>query len=301
MERKLLYVEGVNEKFSREDGGSPDVRVRSDESLSRARQAALAARVVLDTRGTSAKDAAVLLAIGWRSIEALSDSAGAWLSRLEGSPSRLDLRLALAELARTIRAQDAWRIKVHGSRRERVVRLAARIALWTSGVVLVVAIATGLVVSLSIPNYDEGLTATYYTKRGQTGHSFERTDHQVSFSWGTGAPMKGVGRDRFSVRWEGCLIVEPGPKPTLVAGADDSVRVRIDGVKVIEDWKSHRFRTRTARDGLAPGVHRIRVDYEEFTGDARVFLGWSRNGEPPRPIPAESLVPRTGNRRHTCP
>ncbi|MDD5309334.1 MAG: PA14 domain-containing protein [Deltaproteobacteria bacterium] len=314
----MLYVEDVDEEISDEVKGAPGVRARVDALLERARQAALAARVVLDTRGAVAKDAAQLLAAGWRSfsaalraahgadaggewLAALSGAADAWTSRLEGHPPRRDLRLALAELARGIRSLHAWKIRVLGSRAERRLRLAGRIALAASGAIFAAAIAIGVAVSLSIPDFDEGLTAIYYTKRGQAGHPFERIDHQVDFSWGRRSPMKGVGRDRFSVRWEGCLVVENGRHPTLVAGADEAIRVRIDGVKAIEDWKPHQFRTNSAKGGLKPGVHRIRVDYEDVSGEARVFLGWTEDGEPPRPIPAENLVPRDGNRKHKCP
>ena len=88
--------------------------------------------------------------------------------------------------------------------------------------------------------------------------------------WGTGGPGS-VGVDNFSARWTGSFSFPAGAR-TFRASSDDGIRVWLDGVLIIDRWSS--WGTSTATRTLTAGVHTVRVDYVERTGNAYVRVTW---------------------------
>jgi hypothetical protein len=60
------------------------------------------------------------------------------------------------------------------------------------------------------------------------------------------------------------------------AHADDGVRVRVDGVLIIDEWHDSADELYQAEIDLAYGTHTLVVEYYEQTGGARVGLEWER-------------------------
>ncbi len=296
--------------------------------LVRVRSKAVAARVILDTFRLDHQEAVPQLATAWqlltqtvaelpesahgKALEALSSGVSeghrrteAFLKQyLEGEAVAQSRSELVAELRRLVKsreqAEQMFLEHCGSTKRQRAAQL-GRLLPIMAAVVLLALIAAGIGIAASVPDFDEGLDGTYFVKQNHQGHRFERIDHGIDFSWELHSPFKGIPRDRFSARWEGCLHVEADNVMTLVAGADDRVRVSLDGERVIDDWTNHQFRFTRADKPLTAGVHRITVDYQEDTGTARIFLGWSRGGETAVPIPPEHLIPKKGNRRFKCP
>ncbi|MBA1330350.1 hypothetical protein QQ73_03950, partial [Candidatus Endoriftia persephone str. Guaymas] len=95
----------------------------------------------------------------------------------------------------------------------------------------------------------------------------------IAFDWGRQRPMHGVNPDRFSVRWEGSFNFDGGAY-RFTSDVDDGIRLWIDDRQVIDAWSmdwSYRGKySRLLR--LAPGLHKIRMEYREAWSDARANL-----------------------------
>lgn len=103
-----------------------------------------------------------------------------------------------------------------------------------------------------------------------------RVDPAVRFNWGLGSPAPGViPPDFFSVRWTRSQWFETG-QVRFVSRVDDGMRLWVDGILVIDDWKDGSLRTVSGDRYLEAGWHNLRVEYYERTGDASIDLAWER-------------------------
>lgn len=140
-----------------------------------------------------------------------------------------------------------------------------------------------------------GLTGVYSDNRDFTGAARTRLDPTVSFDWGTGAPVAGLGADTFSVRWTGRIrAVVSGPH-TFYTQANDGVRLWVNGVRIINDWNNHAATVeRQGRIRLTAGrLYDIRLEYYENRGPAVARLLWSAPGLAKQVVPQSQLHPYT--------
>jgi hypothetical protein len=103
-----------------------------------------------------------------------------------------------------------------------------------------------------------------------------RNDQAIDFDWGVGSPATiGVQlpADNFSARWLRTLDFAPG-RYRFFLEVDDGARLFIDEQLVLNAWQSGARRQVSMEHELAGGPHRLRVDYFERTGPARVRLWW---------------------------
>jgi len=110
-----------------------------------------------------------------------------------------------------------------------------------------------------------------------------RYDNVINFNWGTGAPASGLPADRFSVRWTNQVRFDAGTY-TFYATADDGVRLWVNDVLIIDQWRDGGARTHAATRTLGAGTHALRLEYYENTGEALVQLRWER-GTPATEVP----------------
>jgi hypothetical protein len=140
-----------------------------------------------------------------------------------------------------------------------------------------------------------GWKGEYYNNRFLTGGpALIRDDDDsssvgINFDWGTGAPVSWMPSEGFSVRWTRQLTFEPGYY-RLSVRSDDGVRVWLDGGLVIDKW--HRMDNELHYvDGVyLSGAHHIKIEYFEYTGNARIRFWVSPSSLPPTP---PSLTPGT--------
>jgi len=101
-----------------------------------------------------------------------------------------------------------------------------------------------------------------------------RNDKGIDFTWGGGAPAPGLPADRFSVRWTRQLHFPMGSHRFFVE-ADDGVRLWVDGLLLIDQWRdgagSHRGDVY-----LSEGVHTVRMEMYENAGSAVARMWWAR-------------------------
>lgn len=126
-------------------------------------------------------------------------------------------------------------------------------------------------ISTDFPNWK----GEYYNNEDLEGPpALVRNDENIQFDWGRNSPAPNVNKNNFSVRWTG--------RPSIGAGnhyfrveSDDGVRVWVNGVLVIDNWGSPG--SFAAQVNIpSGGEQRIRVEYVERTGDARIRLRWER-------------------------
>ncbi|HUT76222.1 MAG TPA: sulfatase-like hydrolase/transferase, partial [Polyangia bacterium] len=140
----------------------------------------------------------------------------------------------------------------------------------------------------------DGLTGSYFADREFSDAVLERRDPIVDFLWPDKAsPVPGLPAASYSIRWTGCIRVEPGEAPRLAGGSDDSLRVWVGERLVAEHVSRRNFEWTFAADPLEPGIHPVRIEYTQNKGDAQVVLGWStREGqELPEVVPPTRLLP----------
>ena len=101
----------------------------------------------------------------------------------------------------------------------------------------------------------------------------ERCDEVVDFDWGAGGPGAGVPVNRFSGRWTRSVDFVAGDYEFAVTG-DDGVRVRLDGVVVVDGWRDQGATSYSVTVPVAAGVHLVEVEYYEAFGDASVEAGF---------------------------
>ena len=122
-----------------------------------------------------------------------------------------------------------------------------------------------------------------------------RNDERLDFDWGQGAPDPLIPPDHFSVRWTRAIDLEAGSyRFDLVV--DDGVRFWIDNVLVLDKVQQANNATYSIMAMLTPGRHNFRLDYVEYTGNAR--FSWTRTflGGPT----ATATVTRTPTRTPTA-
>jgi hypothetical protein len=101
---------------------------------------------------------------------------------------------------------------------------------------------------------------------------FTRFDPAINFDWGTDSPAVGLPSDRFSVKWDSTQTLARSGNYSIIAAADDGIRVWIDGALVIDAWYDQPATPRSATRWLNLGAHTMHVEYYERTVNASVSV-----------------------------
>lgn len=124
----------------------------------------------------------------------------------------------------------------------------------------------------------EKWAVTYYDKKDLTGNKVRATANQIHYQWGMKAPIAKIPSNHFSVKFEKRTRLESDGTYIISGGANDGIRVYVDGKKVIDFWKNgtHVFNEEIK---LNKGIHIITVHYYDNTGDARVKVDFARKSK----------------------
>ncbi len=117
-------------------------------------------------------------------------------------------------------------------------------------------------------------TAHYYANQSLAGAAdTTRCESQINNQYGNGAPPgTGLPSDHFSVVWNGSFDFGAGGSKTFTTTTDDGVRLFVDGAVVIDFWVDQSPTAHSVTLNLAPGVHRVRMEYYEGGGAATAQL-----------------------------
>ncbi|MFF8610556.1 fibronectin type III domain-containing protein [Streptomyces sp. NPDC015346] len=120
--------------------------------------------------------------------------------------------------------------------------------------------------------------AEYFANAGFSGTPKLTTcDSAIAENYGYGDPA-GVTlpNDNFSVRWSVTRDFGSGGPFSLVAEAQDGIRVNVDGVRKIDLWKNvSTTQKKTVNLTIPSGRHTITVYYAAWTGAANVKFGYA--------------------------
>jgi hypothetical protein len=141
----------------------------------------------------------------------------------------------------------------------------------------------------------------YYSNGKFEGEPRERFERSIEFDFGKGSPMRGLGNDDFSIRWDTCLRLEEDTKVRFELSSDDGSRLYVDGEVVVENWGDHGKETRSGSTTLTAGVHHLELEYYEARHGANVTLLASLDaGSKPTTIPVQ-LLTAPGDGTEPCP
>lgn len=123
--------------------------------------------------------------------------------------------------------------------------------------------------------------ASYFDNMTVTGTPGGQTcEDDVVEPWGSGSPA-GVGNDSFSAVFTKSVNFPNAGVHTFTIGADDGIRLYIDGTLTYDRWVDKSFNTEEIDVLLTSGNHDIRIEYYENTGDAEIAVNWTYAGPPP--------------------
>src|SRR6266508_1708507 len=101
-----------------------------------------------------------------------------------------------------------------------------------------------------------------------------REDAKIDFDWGANSPDSSIPTDNFSVRWSRTLTLAAGSY-RFTTDTDDGVRLKVDGVTVIDHFAPQAPTIWQADVTLTAGEHAIVMEYFEGSGDASARLAYS--------------------------
>ena len=138
-----------------------------------------------------------------------------------------------------------------------------------------------------------GLTAQYFDNIDFTNPKLTRVDSGINFDWGWGTPSPLIAADTFSVRWTGFIVPEYSQAYTLYLSSDDGVRLKLNGVTVINNYTDHAPTQNTYTTGVltAGTAYPLQLAYYENGGGAYAKLSWSSASQPKEIVPAARLRP----------
>ena len=133
----------------------------------------------------------------------------------------------------------------------------------------------------NIPNCGDGthgLLGQYFNDTSLDGDiALERTDADIDFDWGTGAPDSSVNADSFSTIWTGYLAVAESANYIFSLAHDDKMKLYIDG-NLVYDGASWTGGSNNYKDSgsvnLSAGCHKLKIEYVELGGGAYARIKW---------------------------
>lgn len=128
-----------------------------------------------------------------------------------------------------------------------------------------------------------GFIAQYYGNMQLQGTPVvTRTDPVIDFVWNEGTPDPAMPVDHFSVRWSQAYQFDASPY-VFTLTADDGIRLKIDGVTVLEKWIDQPSTTYMVQHDMTAGTHDIVVEYYENGGGAVAKVSWVKGDIAPPP------------------
>lgn len=119
-------------------------------------------------------------------------------------------------------------------------------------------------------------TATYYNSMDLTGPvALHRLEGRPCYNWGWGSPAPQVAPDYFSARWTTVSNAVGGTYRVSVR-TDDGVRIYVDGILVLNEWREQSVRGYFVDMWIAPGWHTWTIEFFEQAGVAELCFSATR-------------------------
>lgn len=135
---------------------------------------------------------------------------------------------------------------------------------------------------LKMPNSDEsGLKGEYYNNNSLAGDPvLTRKDSQIHFGWTLFSPDTLLAYDWYSVRWTGSLRSPLSGMYEIGLEGNDGYRMYIEDELIIDNWQKKSYSRITENYYFESGKeYKIRIEFFESTGNARIKLIWNQGLE----------------------
>lgn len=118
----------------------------------------------------------------------------------------------------------------------------------------------------------EGWLAKYFNNSNFTGKPIYDSISDLNLNWGAGSPHSSIQTNNFSAIFEKDMVFEDS-EYTIVGEVDDLLKVYIDNQLVYDISRAgnHKY-SKTIK--VTPGKHRVRVEFVEYTGSAKLILAF---------------------------
>lgn len=226
------------------------------------------------------RSASMLLASGshWEAAQLIHTEIAGLLRvpspRADAYPSQRAAEEAHERLLREARTKIA-----HPLPRARYRELRLRLPQWASWAA-VITVTAGLTLRYALGvvsrtnwqrQHPEGnWISRYYPAQDFKGNPLVRYDVGIDYNWGKGAPAQAMDRDRWSARWDTCVVVAADLDLSLTLNAVSSGELFVDDAGLIDLSRHGGKRTETIL--LQRGVRHLRVDFQDMSGRARLSL-----------------------------
>lgn len=122
----------------------------------------------------------------------------------------------------------------------------------------------------------QGLQAFYFSNITLSGTpALTRTDPKIDFAWTLFSPEPSLAYDWYSVRWNGLLKAPVTGTFRLGMEGNDGYRIYINDELFIDRWYKQSYSTQLKEFYFEKGkYYKIRVEYFESAGNARIRLLW---------------------------
>jgi hypothetical protein len=121
-----------------------------------------------------------------------------------------------------------------------------------------------------------------------------RNEAGLNYNWGNGSPAPGiVPNDNFSARWTRTQSFD-GADYTFRLRSDDGVRLWVDNDLVLDRWQDGDTGWLEADHNIPGGLHSLRIEYYERTGNASIAFSWWKKDRPDNPPVAVISAPAEG-------
>ena len=123
------------------------------------------------------------------------------------------------------------------------------------------------------------MTAAFYTNlHWSNDPAVVRVERQITLDFVT-ANAASFPQQEFSVDWSGWLRIDRDGEYTFATRSDDGSTIEIDGRVVVDNGGVHGPITRTATVRMTPGVHQIRLRFQQAAGHYEFYASWTPPGE----------------------
>jgi hypothetical protein len=144
----------------------------------------------------------------------------------------------------------------------------------------------------------QGLEGRYYKNSNWEGKpEFSVSDPEISRKV-LNSRLKGFSENRFSVVWNGFIVIEKSDNYTFTTSSDDGSRLYINGQLVVDNLGVHGFKEARGKIYLRAGVYPTAIYYFQAGGSYGIELFWSREGQPLASLPPDVLSPPPFNEQN---
>jgi hypothetical protein len=140
--------------------------------------------------------------------------------------------------------------------------------------------------------YGEGLTASYYDNMEFSGvPKVIAIDSTIDHQWYIQSPHPFIGKDYFSIQWEGYIQAYKSALYKFIAFVDDGAHLEIDGEEVFYDWGPGLNYVTGYKFLEAGKLYPIELKMYDLEWTSQIKFRWSSDDFAEEIVPASQLYP----------